>query len=306
MLIGLLGTIIGLAMLIYGSNVLVDGAAALAKKRGISGHVIGVTLVATATSLPELATAVTASITGNSGIAVGNVVGSNVFNVGIVLALSVMIMPVISDRLVKRDGFFVWGATMLFALMALGGIFRWEALVLFIFYIVYVLYLYRSTEITGEIEVGQKSYGYLFFMIGVGFLLLLFGSPILVNSATKLADTIGVTDSIIAVTLIAAGTSLPEFLTAIIAAVKGHEGIAVGNVLGSNLFNILLIPGIAGLLRPLQVSHLFAGAMIPAMMFITLLAVVLSWRKMGKFAGVLLFIGFSLFMFLLYVDIGLG
>ncbi|MEA3560089.1 MAG: calcium/sodium antiporter [Candidatus Thermoplasmatota archaeon] len=305
MIIGLLGTVIGLAMLIYGSSVLVDGAAGLAKKKGISGHVIGVTLVATATSLPELATAVTASLTKNSGIAIGNVVGSNAFNVGIVLALSVIIMPVISDRMVKRDGFFVWGATMLFALLALGGILRWEAFLLFMCYIGYVLYLYKSTEITGEIEVGSKSYGYLFFMLGVGFLLLLFGSPILVASATHLADSIGVTDSIIAVTLIAAGTSLPELLTAVIAAVKGHEGIAVGNVLGSNLFNILLIPGIAGLIRPLAVSELFAGAMIPAMMFITLLAVVLSWRKMGKFAGILLFIGFCLFMFLLYVDIGL-
>lgn len=306
MLIGLLGSIFGLAMLIYGSSVLVDGAAGLAKKRGISGHVIGVTLVATATSLPELATAITASITDNPGIAIGNVVGSNAFNVGIVLAISVMIMPVISDRMVKRDGFFVWGATMLFALLALGGIFRWEAFILFICYIGYVIYLYKSTEITGEIEVGQKSYGYLFFMVGVGFILLLFGSPILVGSATRLADNLGVADSIIAVTLIAAGTSLPELITAVVAAIKGHEGIAVGNVLGSNLFNILLIPGIAGLIGVLEVSKLFAMAMIPAMMFITLLAVVLSWRKMGKFAGVLLLIGFSLFMFLLYVDLGLG
>ena len=305
MIVGLIGTVIGLAMLIYGSSVLVDGAAGLAKKKGISGHVIGVSLVATATSLPELATAVTASFTKNPGIAIGNVVGSNAFNVGIVLAISVILMPVISDRMVKRDGFFVWGATMLFALLALGGILRWEAFLLFMLYIGYVLYLYKSTNISGEIEVGSKSYGYLFFLLGVGFLLLLIGSPILVASATHLADSIGVTDSIIAVTLIAAGTSLPELLTAVIAALKGHEGIAVGNVLGSNLFNILLIPGIAGLISPLEVSELFAGAMIPAMMFITLLAVVLSWRKMGKFAGILLFIGFFLFMFLLYVDLGL-
>ena len=299
MILWLLGTVLGLAMLIYGANVLVDGAAGVAKKRGISGHIIGVTLVATATSLPELATAITASISGETGIAIGNVVGSNAFNVGIVLAISVMIMPVISDRMVKRDGFFVWGATMLFALLALNGIQWWEALILFILYLAYVIYLYRSTEITGEIEVGEKSYMILFLMVLGGFSLLAIGSPLLVESAVGLSKEVGVDQSVIAVTLIAAGTSLPELITGVVAAIKGHEGMAVGNVLGSNLFNILLIPGIAGLISPLEVNSLFSMAMIPAMMILTVLAVVLSWRKMSKFSGVLLLLGFFAFMFLL-------
>jgi len=296
---GLLGTVLGLAMLIYGANVLVDGAAGIAKKRGISGHVIGVTLVATATSLPELATAITATIRGDSGIAIGNVVGSNAFNVGIVLAISVMIMPVISDRMVKRDGFFVWGATMLFALLALNGIQWFEALILFSLYLAYVIYLYRATEISGEIEVGDKNYLMLFLMVAGGFTLLAIGSPILVESAVNLSHEVGVDKSVIAVTLIAAGTSLPELITGVVAAINGHEGMAVGNVLGSNLFNILLIPGIAGLISPLEVNSLFSMAMIPAMMILTVLAVVLSWRKMSKFSGVLLLLGFCAFMFLL-------
>jgi cation:H+ antiporter len=286
-------------MLIYGANLLVDGAAGIANKKGISGHVIGVTLVATATSLPELATAITASIQGETGIAIGNVVGSNAFNVGIVLAISVMIMPVISDRLVKRDGFFVWGATMLFALLALNGIVWWEAGILLFLYIMYVIYLYKATELSGEMEVGEKSYVLLFIMVGVGFALLAVGSPVLVNSAVALSEDIGVDQSVIAVTLIAAGTSLPELLTGVVAAIKGHEGMAVGNVLGSNLFNILMIPGIAGLIRTLEVNSLFSTAMIPAMMILTVLAVVLSWRKMGKISGILLFLGFCAFMFLL-------
>ncbi|MBN1389673.1 MAG: calcium/sodium antiporter [Candidatus Thermoplasmatota archaeon] len=295
----LLGTILGLAMLMIGANFLVDGAAGIAKKRGISGHVIGVTLVATATSLPELATSITASIDGESGIAVGNIVGSNAFNVGIVLALSVIIMPVISDSMVKRDGFFVWGATMLFALLALNGINRWEALVLLALYIAYVIYLSRTTKLEGEIEVGNRGYRALSLMFIGGLVLLCAGSPILVSSAKELATEIGVASSVIAVTLIAAGTSLPELITGVMAAVKGHQGIAVGNVLGSNLFNILMIPGIAGLIRELEVDILFSMAMIPAMMILTVLAVVLSWRKMGKFSGVLLFIGFCAFIFLL-------
>ncbi|MGA1794204.1 MAG: calcium/sodium antiporter [Thermoplasmatota archaeon] len=292
-------TVLGLAMLIYGANILVDGAAGIAKKKGISGHVIGVTLVATATSLPELATAVTAAIDGESGIAIGNIVGSNAFNVGIVLALSVMIMPVISDSMVKRDGFFVWGATMLFALLALDGIARWEAFILLVLYLAYVFYLFKATKLSGEIEVGEKGYPILFLMFLGGFILLCIGSPVLVTSAKELAIEVGVDSSVIAVTLIAAGTSLPELLTGIIAAVKGHEGMAVGNVLGSNLFNILMIPGIAGLIRNLEVNTLFSRAMIPAMMILTVLAVVLSWRKMSKFAGILLFLGFCAFMVLL-------
>lgn len=299
MILGLLGTVLGLAMLVYGSNLLVDGAAGVAKRKGISGHVIGVTLVATATSLPELATSVTASITGASGIAIGNVVGSNAFNVGVVLAISVMIMPIMTDRMVKRDGFFVWGATMLFALLALGGIVWWEALILLVLYLAYVFYLYRTTELSAELDVAEKKYSILIIMLLIGFVLLMIGSPILVTSAERLAEALSVDDSVIAVTLIAAGTSLPELLTGVIAAIKGHEGMAVGNVLGSNLFNILMIPGIAGLIRTLEVTSLFSMAMIPAMMILTVLAVVLSWKRMGKFSGVLLMLGFIAFMVLL-------
>jgi len=298
-ILGLLGTVLGLAMLVYGSNLLVDGAAGVAKRKGISGHVIGVTLVATATSLPELATSVTASITGASGIAIGNVVGSNAFNVGVVLAISVMIMPIMTDRMVKRDGFFVWGATMLFALLALGGIVWWEALILLVLYLAYVFYLYRTTELSAELDVAEKKYSILIIMLLIGFVLLMIGSPILVTSAERLAEALSVDDSVIAVTLIAAGTSLPELLTGVIAAIKGHEGMAVGNVLGSNLFNILMIPGIAGLIRTLEVTSLFSMAMIPAMMILTVLAVVLSWKRMGKFSGVLLMLGFIAFMVLL-------
>jgi len=165
--------------------------------------------------------------------------------------------------------------------------------------VAYVIYLFKATKLSGDIEVGEKGYFVLFLMFLGGFILLCVGSPVLVSSAKALAVEVGVDSSVIAVTLIAAGTSLPELLTGIIAAVKGHEGMAVGNVLGSNLFNILMIPGVAGLISALEVNALFSRAMIPAMMILTVLAVVLSWRKMGKLAGILLFIGFCAFMFLL-------
>ena len=301
MIIGLVGTIIGLAMLIWGANLLVDGAAGLAKKAGINGHIIGVTLVATATSLPELATAVSATIRGNYAIAMGNVVGSNAFNVGIVLAVGVIILPIVSDKLVIRDGWVVIISTIIFALFAIGGIERWQAGILLMIYLIYVFYLYRSTKIEPEITTETKKYFALFLMLIVGCALLFAGSPILVISAERLSEKIGVEDSVIALTLIALGTSLPELLTAVIAAIKGHEGIAIGNVLGSNLFNILLIPGIAALIHPLDIDAKLAGALIPAMLLITLIGVVLSRKRMGRKEGILLLISYVFFLILIFV-----
>ena len=300
MLIGFIGTVIGLAMLIYGANLLVEGSAGIAKKLGINGHIIGVTLVATATSLPELATAVTATIRGNYGIAMGNVVGSNAFNVGVVLGVAVILLPIIPDRLVKRDGWIVIIATIIFALFAVGGINTWQSLILLLIYLIYVLYLYKSTKLAPEVSTEEKPYPLLITMLVLGCILLFGGSPILVMSAESLARSIGVADWIIALTLIALGTSLPELLTAVVAALKGHEGIAVGNVLGSNLFNIMLIPGIAGLIHPLDVEMHVASALIPAMLLITLLGWVLSYRRMGRKEGILLLVSYVFFIALVF------
>lgn len=304
--LGLGGTLLGLFLLIWGSNLLIDGSAGLAKKKGISGHVIGLTLVATATSLPELATAITATLVGNHGIAIGNVVGSNAFNVGFVLAIGALIVPILPDRSATRDGLIVLVATGLFAIFAVltgKGIGRIEALVLFLLYGFYVIYLIRTTKISGQVEVGDKTSFALLGMILIGTLFLFIGSPILVNSAVRLSRVWGVEDSVIAVTLIAAGTSLPELIAGVTAAVKGHEGIAVGNVLGSNLFNILLIPGIAALIHPLDISPLLGQALIPGMLLITAIAVLLTTRKLGKKEGVLLLVGFTLFFILSLRDV---
>lgn len=306
MWIGLLGTIFGLFLLIWGSNLLIDGSAGIAKKIGISGHVIGLTLVAMATSLPELATAITATISGNDGIAIGNIVGSNAFNAGLVLAVGALILPLLPDKAAIRDGLIVLFATCVFSVFSVltgRGVERWEALVLLLMYIGYVVYLFKTTKFTGEMEVaGKKKTSRLVIMLIFGTFLLLAGSPILVSSAERLSVAWGVEDSIIAVTLIAAGTSLPELSTGVTAAIKGHEGIAVGNVLGSNLFNILLIPGIAAAIRPLEISPLLGQALIPAMLLITALTVALSYRKMGRRAGLMLLLSFLLFMILTLRD----
>jgi len=295
-LLATLGTIIGLVMLISGANWLIDGAAGIARKVGISGHLIGVTLVATATSLPELATSVTASLTGHNGIAVGNVVGSNAFNVGVVLAIGVIILPIRSDRMVVRDGYAVLAATLLFFLAAIGGIGRIEAAFILLAYLIYTVFLFRTTELTPDTSGVNRSVVLLIGLTLIGMALLFAGAPILVESATRLASDIGVDDTFIGLTLIALGTSLPELLTAVVAAVKGHEGIAIGNVLGSNLFNILMIIGVSGLIDPLEITGGMVMAIIPAMMLLTLLGIVLSRRTMGKKEGCLLLVSYVAFL----------
>ena len=291
-----LGTIIGLGMLVGGANFLIEGAAGLAKKIGISGHLIGVTLVATATSLPELATSVTASITGYNGIAVGNVVGSNAFNVGIVLAVGVIILPIRSDKMVIRDGWAVILATALFAVAAIGGIQRWEAALILLAYIGYTAYLFRTSKFSAEFIEKSRPMPLLLIMTLIGSILLFTGSPLLVNSAVRLSDLLNVDDTFIGLSIIAVGTSLPELLTAVIAAIKGHEGIAIGTVLGSNLFNILMIIGVSGIIDPLEISQSMAGGIIPAMMLVTLIGVILSRKRMGRKEGVLLLMSYAAFM----------
>lgn len=296
LILPILGTIIGLGMLVGGANFLIEGAAGLAKKIGISGHLIGVTLVATATSLPELATSVTASITGYNGIAVGNVVGSNAFNVGIVLAVGVIILPIRSDKMVIRDGWAVILATALFAVAAIGGIQRWEAAMILLAYIGYTVYLFRTSKLSAEFIQKSRPLPLLLIMTLIGSILLFTGSPLLVNSAVRLSELLNVDDTFIGLSIIAFGTSLPELLTAVIAAIKGHEGIAIGNVLGSNLFNILMIIGVSGIIDPLEISQSMAGGIIPAMMLVTLIGVILSRKRMGRKEGVLLLLSYAAFM----------
>ncbi|MFW3145304.1 MAG: calcium/sodium antiporter [Thermoplasmatota archaeon] len=301
MFLHLLGTLVGLVLILLGSNFLVDGGAALARKMRISGHVIGITLVATATSLPELSTSVTASITGNSGIAVGNVVGSNAFNIGIVLAVGVLITTTRTSRVTVRDGWMVLLSTFIFGVFSIGKMGRIESgalLILYGYYIFYIIVKHRPKMISEESRGEKRTTGSVLLII-LGALFLLLGSPILVRSSSNLAVEIGVRDSFIGLTLIAVGTSLPELVTSIIAALKKETGIAVGNVFGSNIFNILLIIGVSGLINPIPFRGLMNPGVIPGMILITLLGILLSRRRMGDLQGILLIIGYIAFLLLI-------
>lgn len=257
--------VIGLVFLVVGAEGLVRGASRLAALIGISPLVIGLTVVAFGTSTPEMAVSVQSALTGQAGadIAVGNVVGSNIFNVLFILGLAAIITPlIVSQQLVRLDVPIMIGVSVLFMLFGWDGHFdRWEGFVLFagiIAYTILAIYLGQTGEEAAaefENEFGPKPSGpkdilFNIFQIIVGLVLLIVGSQWLVNGAIEIATRLGVSQLVISLTIVAIGTSLPEVATSIVASLRGERDIAVGNVVGSNIFNILAVMGLATIVSP--------------------------------------------------------
>jgi cation:H+ antiporter len=255
--------IVGLVLLIVGAEALVRGASRIAASAGISSLVIGLTVVAFGTSSPELAVSVMASMSNQSDIALGNVLGSNNFNIMFILGISALITPlVVHLQIIRIDVPILIGLTVLVWIFGYNGVINgWESAVLVLLGIAYIFLALRLSkkeknkkveaefeEAFGEADSGAKANIWLsLLLVAVGLALLILGSRFLVNSAVEIAKNLGVSDLVIGLTIIAAGTSLPEVATSVIAALKGERDIAVGNVIGSNLFNIFFILGIAGL-----------------------------------------------------------
>ena len=259
--------IAGLVFLVLGAELLVRGASRLAAALGIPPLIIGLTVVAFGTSAPELAVSVKAALAGQAGIAVGNIVGSNIFNVLFILGISAMIVPLaVSKQLIKFDVPFMIFLSLSTLFFALDGYFsRVEGMIWLsglIAYIAFLIYKGRqdnrqtATELDSEIAalLGDstekaawlKNLGFIL----VGLTLLVLGSRWLVDSAVIFAKDLGVSEVVIGLTIVAAGTSLPEVVTSIIAAIRGERDIAVGNVVGSNIFNIMAVLGIASIVAP--------------------------------------------------------
>lgn len=259
--------IVGLVFLVVGAELLVRGASRLAAALGISPLIIGLTVVAFGTSAPELAVSVKAALDGQAGIAVGNVVGSNIFNVLFILGISALIIPlVVSKQLIKFDVPLMIFLSVSVLLFALDGQFsRTEGIIwlsgLFA-YVAFLIYTSRRdsrkaaeaidpevADLLGdpsEKQAWAKNIGF----IVIGLVLLVLGSRWLVDTAVIFAKYLGVSEVVIGLTIVAAGTSLPEVVTSIIAAIRGERDIAVGNVVGSNIFNIMAVLGIASIVAP--------------------------------------------------------
>ncbi len=256
--------ITGLVLLVLGAELLVRSASRLAAAVGISPLVIGLTVVAFGTSAPEMSVSTVASLTGQTNLAVGNVIGSNIFNVLCILGLSALITPLtVSQQLIRLDVplmIAVSGVVILFSLN--GSISRTEGFLLFSGIIIYTVLVIRHSrredrKILNEnsrpktaraLSVSRLLIDGSWILAGLGLLIL--GSKWLVAGATAIAQQLGVSDLVIGLTIVAAGTSMPELATSLVASIRGERDIAVGNVIGSNLFNLLAVLGLAGIVSP--------------------------------------------------------
>jgi cation:H+ antiporter len=300
--------LVGLAMLFLGGAALVRGAARLGHRFGLSPLFIGLTLVAWATSLPELVVSLLAAVEGSPSIAVGNVVGSNIMNIGAVLGLSFLVRPLgTQGKAGRRDLFVSIAATVLVALFALSGwLSRVEAVLLLgamALYLAWSVRLVRreqaatlaAYEAAGRTGWGRgSSLAPVAILVPIGVALLILGAQIVIDSAIHIAIAVGVDRAVIGLTIVAAGTSLRELATSVTAAWKRESGIALGNVLGSNIFNLLAILGISGAVTPLRVvSSIVRYDLVVALLFsLALVPMIFARRRGSRLAGALLFAGY--------------
>lgn len=299
----------GLALLVGGAELLVRGASRLAAAFGVSPLVIGLTVVAYGTSAPELAVSVQAAGAGQAGVALGNVIGSNIFNVLFILGVSAAIAPlVIHHRLVRRDVWIMLGTGGLVAALGLdGSVSRLDGALLVAGAVAYTVWCirqgWRDTVEEGVADLGGSTWSPTsgghrlrnLFLVAAGLVMLVQGADWLVDSAVALAQVLGVSDLIIGLTVVAAGTSLPEVATSIVASLRGQRDIAVGNVVGSNIFNILAVLGSAAAASPggLAVPEAALRFDIPVMLAVSVACVPIFFTgyRIDRWEG-FLFLGY--------------
>ncbi len=288
MLLNILFIVIGIVLVLWGADRLTEGASALARRMKVPEIVIGLTIVAAGTSAPELFVSIVSALKGTPDLAVGNVIGSNIFNSMLIVGCAAMVAPmVISPVTVKKDIPFAVVASVLLVVLCLDGfgslniignsISRFDGIILLAGFAVFMTYTFRVAKKNGGSSGQEGSQeemplfkGLLFVVIGLGC--LVFGSNLFVGNASELAASLGVSDGVIGLTVVAGGTSLPELATSVVAARKGRSAIAIGNVIGSNVFNVLLILGITAVICPMQI-----GGITMVDVGTMLISVVLIW-----------------------------
>lgn len=311
----ILGLLSGLGLLFIGGNWLVQGSSRLAQSIGISPLIVGLTIVAVGTSAPELIVSVSAALSGSADIAVGNIVGSNIANIGLILGLSALIYPVsVHVTMLRREIPIMIAVTLIVVFMfqdlilsRLEGILLLGGFLLFTGFMIF--YSRQEQNITHNIpeeeavtESASLQRNRELLRLVVGIVLLVVGAQLTVNNATILARNVGVSELVIGVTLVAVGTSLPELVTSVTAAIRKESDIAIGNVVGSNIFNILGILGISAFIQPIQVAS--QSATVDSLVMIVFSLLVLPFvldRKLGRIEGgifILAYIGFILYTIL--------
>lgn len=260
MILNILFIIAGVFLVLWGADRMTDGAVSIAQRLNIPQIVIGLTIVAMGTSMPEFCVSLVSALKGTPDLAVGNVVGSNIFNVLLIVGVAALVAPMIISRsTVKKDiPWAVFSSIILSAMCLDHDISRIDALILTIGIIAFMIYTLRAAK-KGEVEQeeGEKKDYKPIVAVGLvllGMACLIFGSNLFVDAATKVAQELHVSEGVIGLTIVAGGTSLPELATSVVAARKGQSAIAIGNVIGSNVFNTLMIVGVTGLICPMQIE----------------------------------------------------
>ena len=309
MILNVLFILVGIVLVLWGADRLTDGAVAVAEKMKMPQIVIGLTIVAMGTSMPEFCVSLVSALKGTTDLAVGNIVGSNIFNTLLIVGVSAWVAPMtILKSTVRKDiPFALFASVILFIMCLDGNISRLDAGILFVLFLVFMYVTLKgaktkdddTTAKTDSIEDNKKPMATWLSIVWiiVGLACLIGGSNLFVEGATKVAEHIGVSEAVIGLTIVAGGTSLPELATSVVSARKGNSGIAIGNVLGSNVFNILAILGVTGVITPM---HLQGITMLDLsmMVFSTLLVWLFSFTKykIARWEGIVLTIVFIGYM----------
>lgn len=305
--IAVLLLIAGFALLIKGADWFVDGAAGIAARFGIPQLVIGLTIVAMGTSAPEAAVSITAAKAGNAGITIGNVLGSNIMNILVILGITSVITAIaVQKSTIRYELPFMLVITLLLMWLGWTGneIVFWEGVVLWVFFLIYLTYLFIMAKKgqADEEEEKNRALWLQIVMLVAGVAGIVLGSDLTVDNASKIAAALGMDDRLIGLTIVAFGTSLPEFVTSITAATKGKADIAIGNIVGSNIFNILFVVGTTALITPVTFKSSFLVDSVVA-----IAAGVLLWigvwkeQKLKRPVGIIMLVAYAAYFIYLLV-----
>lgn len=312
----------GLVLILVGANVLTDGSSALAKRWGVSDLVIGLTVVAFGTSAPELVISVISAINGNAGLAVGNVVGSNIFNILVIIGLVAICKPILMQKsllnnelplvMLSSAVLLAIGSSALLGVPGKPSVTRVDGILLILFFLIFLRYTFSKAKDADGSEEQEKGAGIKSMplwksalWIVAGLAGLVFGGDIFVDGASGIAKSFGVSDAVIGLTIVAAGTSLPELATSLTAAFKGKTGIAVGNVIGSCLFNVFFVLGVSATIMPLPFGDIGMTDLLVLMLASVLFWVFGRWYKVQTISrpeGIILFLIYIAYIVYLVVN----
>ncbi len=301
----------GVFVLVKGADFLVTGGASMAVRFGVPSLIIGMTLISFGTTLPEMASSINATLKSQTEMAVGNVIGSVIANTLLVLGVSSMIRPIkVKEGIIRKEIPFMVGAMILMLLLSIGGLIqRWHGMILILFLILYMIYMIRETNRSKErnkvlelgiVKNGSSKKDALKILVGIGCIII--GAELMISSAVFYMGHFGLSGGVIGMSMIGMATSLPELATSSMASHRKQFDISIGNVIGANILNILLVIGVCALILPLKVTaDMYIGMMIMTGVGLLLAIIVISGNRISRFEGFLMFVSYLIYLVYLYM-----